>query len=233
MCEVDGAHGNELILPTGRSQLIFGLDPLHPVAVVQGPTTTATIIDAKPQRLALGVVLRPGGLRALTGESASSFTDRHIELGELIGIDAVGLIEELRDALSKRQVLLTLDRVISNKIAAVGGPPSERVHRAARLLRRGLGVGETCEQLNVSRTALVRSFRSEIGMGPKLYSRILRFESAVAKVRTAGSDGLASIAAEAGYADQAHMTREFAAFAGLTPSALHNDASAAPNHVTI
>ena len=95
-CEHADAQGAQLLLPTGRSQLVFGLDPAHARAIVQGPSTRATVIDAAVQRRAVGVVFRPGGLRALTGIDATDFVVAHIDVDDVIGFDRSELLEELR-----------------------------------------------------------------------------------------------------------------------------------------
>jgi len=71
----------------------------------------------------------------------------------------------------------------------------------------------------VSRQHLTREFREQIGISPKLYSRLSRFHSALAYAGATSVDW-AHAAAEAGFADQSHMIAEFRQFSGLTPHAL-------------
>jgi AraC-like DNA-binding protein len=70
-------------------------------------------------------------------------------------------------------------------------------------------------------------------MSPKRYARLMRFRSLLASLRHAPADALGLLALEAGYSDQAHMTREFRAFAGVTPLQYLQLAPANANHVVL
>ena len=78
-------------------------------------------------------------------------------------------------------------------------------------------VASIAERIGWSRKHLARRFTDEIGLGPKSVSRIVRLSRAIVAART-GSDGWADIAADCGYADQAHLVREFRALAGTSPT---------------
>lgn len=228
--ESPGASGTEVRLPTRGPQIVIGMDPERPIAIVHGPTTTARVIDRACQRRAVGLVLRPGGLRALTGVSATEFVDTEVDLDQCLPGDAAGFVEQLRSAESAEQVMSGLLRRGSH-LGHQWVAPSASVAVVAERVLRGQQVQEACEGVGVSHRRLVANFRSEVGLLPKEFARLGRFESAVALVRRAGALPLAEIAVSAGYADQSHMTREFARFCAMSPGALHRDASNAPNHV--
>jgi len=75
------------------------------------------------------------------------------------------------------------------------------------------------EEIGWSRKHLVERFKAEIGLGPKSVARMMRFNRACGLARMGKRQGWAMIAAEAGYADQAHFSREFSTFAGESPTA--------------
>ncbi len=75
------------------------------------------------------------------------------------------------------------------------------------------------ERLGWSRKHLAARFHDEIGLAPKAVSRIARFTAAQAMAVREASSGWADIAAACGYADQAHLIREFQEFSGQSPSA--------------
>jgi AraC-like DNA-binding protein len=81
----------------------------------------------------------------------------------------------------------------------------------------GVGIGDICADLGISRQRLAERFADEIGLGPKRYARLLRFRAAIDAMSVADMPPLAQVAAEAGYFDQAHFTRDFKAFAGASP----------------
>jgi AraC-like DNA-binding protein len=103
-----------------------------------------------------------------------------------------------------------------------GAPPDPLVAAAGQhLARPGARVGPVARELGISERQLHRRCVAAVGYGPVLLRRVLRFRRFVSRV-DAGPvpDDLAGLAAETGYADQAHLTRESRELAGLTPAAL-------------
>jgi AraC-like DNA-binding protein len=76
------------------------------------------------------------------------------------------------------------------------------------------------EAAGVSRQALTRTFREEVGVSPKLYCMLARYQSGLAFAGCGKSVDWARVAAELGYADQSHMIGEFRRFSSLTPQQL-------------
>jgi AraC-like DNA-binding protein len=96
--------------------------------------------------------------------------------------------------------------------------PDQTVAAAVRVLdRTGASVAGAAAHVHLSERALQRRFNDEVGYGPKTLQRVLRFQRFL---RVAPGVGLARAAALAGYADQAHLTREATRLAGLTPRQL-------------
>lgn len=92
---------------------------------------------------------------------------------------------------------------------------------ADRLVSRGrVAIGALAKELGCSRKRLTLRFRHEFGISPKLLARILRFDRAVRLIGARRVAGLADLAAASGYADQAHLSREFRVFSGSAPTAL-------------
>ena len=91
-----------------------------------------------------------------------------------------------------------------------------------RLGLPGSRVGSISRTLGMSERQLLRRFKAAVGYGPKTLDRVLRFQRFLASARAVrrGDENLAGIAAELGYADQAHLTRECVELAGLTPRQL-------------
>jgi methylphosphotriester-DNA--protein-cysteine methyltransferase len=105
---------------------------------------------------------------------------------------------------------------------AAAGPPDPVVSHAARLLATSWDrTDELATELGMSGRQLRRRCLDAVGYGPKALHRILRFRRFVSRIDAAGPGAdLALIAADAGYADQAHLTRESVRLAGLPPAAL-------------
>ena len=82
-----------------------------------------------------------------------------------------------------------------------------------------MAVGDLATDLGWSRKRLIGRFREHVGVAPKLYGRLLRFQAAVETLRSATDDlGFAELALACGYYDQSHLYRDFRAFAGSTPT---------------
>src|SRR5262249_59691377 len=103
-----------------------------------------------------------------------------------------------------------------------GAGASGRLRSAVdRLLRSGgrACVGALAESAAWSPRQLEREFRRRVGLSPKALSRIARFQNLLRLALRHPTRNWAELAADAGYADQAHMTREFRALSGATPAA--------------
>jgi AraC-like DNA-binding protein len=100
-------------------------------------------------------------------------------------------------------------------------PPRDLVWAWHRLRVSGgrVAIGALAKELGFSRKHLALRFRHEFGISPKLLARILRFDRAVRLIGAGRVAGLADLAAASGYADQAHLSREFRVFAGSARTA--------------
>ena len=99
--------------------------------------------------------------------------------------------------------------------------PRAEIGQALARLTRGAGVAEVADEVGYSRRHLGGLLRAEVGLTPKEYQRVARFERSRALVMAAAAAGrvsLADVAARAGYADQAHLAREWVRLAGCPPS---------------
>jgi AraC-like DNA-binding protein len=81
-----------------------------------------------------------------------------------------------------------------------------------------VAIGTLTDELGCSRRHLTARFREQVGMPPKTFARILRFDRAVRRLRRDGEERLVEIAHDCGYYDQAHFNRDFRRFAGSTPT---------------
>jgi AraC-like DNA-binding protein len=95
------------------------------------------------------------------------------------------------------------------------------VRRAVDLLRGhacGMRVTEVCDRLGLSNRHLIKQFRRTVGLAPKTYARIERLQAVIRACRGRTAVPWSRVAAQAGYADQSHLIREFRRLAGVTPS---------------
>ncbi len=109
----------------------------------------------------------------------------------------------------------------------------ERIVVAEHLLRSGLPASSVASRLGFDRRTFVPAFRSVVGIAPKHYELLGRFQRANVALRSQDPIPLALVAAEAGFADQAHMTRDVRRFTGSTPTQIRRLAPGASNHVPV
>jgi AraC-like DNA-binding protein len=185
-------------------------------AIVAGPDTTAWLVDLPPAVHVVGVRMRPGAAPPLLGVDAETLRDGRRPLHELWGDDARALEERLHRSDDPQGDLLAA----LAPYAASSGPPDALVQAAVARLARptAVPVGALADELFVSERQLRRRFAAAIGYGPKRLGRVLRLERALAAAR-AGEE-LGRVAADAGYADQAHFAGDCRALAGVAPTAL-------------
>ncbi len=125
-----------------------------------------------------------------------------------------------RPTCTPAQALAVMTKLSTQLVAAA--PPDQLVVAATRLLASSpAGVTDLSQALAVSERQLRRRFDVAAGYGPKTMQRVLRFRRVIGELTAAPrSVDLASLAVRAGYADQAHLTRETTRLAGLPPAAL-------------
>jgi AraC-like DNA-binding protein len=163
--------------------------------------------------------LEPLAARALLGVPAGELTCRTVELEQLLGREAGLLAERLHEAPDAGGRFAILDELLRRGLAGARATVRPDTWRAWTLLERSGGrmrVGELAAELGCSRRHLVNRFAADVGAPPKTAARLIRFERAR---RRLGSAPLARVAADCGYADQAHLAREFAELGGAPPTA--------------
>jgi AraC-like DNA-binding protein len=220
------------ILPDGTLELIVQLDTPHcpgidgpadpfPPLCVTGLRTTAEVIDAPVGRCrVLGVTLKPTAAFALLGQTVTGLTALTVDLHAVIGRAAAELGASVHDAPDATAAVQAAAAWAERRIAR-GLEPDATVERALTAIRADGGVSSIAALEawhGRSRTRFNAAFRDRVGVSPKRFARIVRFDRA-RHALDAGRASLGEIALAAGYYDQAHFTSEFQEHAGLAPSA--------------
>ena len=208
-----GAERAGLVLPDGCTDLVWEQGR---GAYVAGPDTGPVATTMAAGTIVLGARFRPSAGGPALGIPLSELRDQRADLADLRPDDARRLSAALDPSVSADRLLDVAAGLIAD------GAPDPAVTRAARLLRDPAARAEdVAAEVGLSLRQLRRRCQAVVGYGPKTLQRVLRFRRFLARV-DARPDvlDLAAIAAEAGYADQAHLTRECGKLAGLTPAAL-------------
>ncbi|CAM3658734.1 helix-turn-helix domain-containing protein [Nocardiopsis rhodophaea] len=204
-------EAEQRVLPDGCIDLIW----VGGALLVAGPDTAAHSAVWRPDADIIGLRFAPGTGPTVLGVPAHALRDQRVPLAELWGAararPLAGLIAGSPDPAA------ALEDIARRRLDQTG-PPDPELSAIANLARAGTTVTETARALGIGERRLHRRCRSAFGYGPKTLSRILRMHRALAMARTGAS--WATTAAAAGYADQAHLTREVTALAGAAPTVL-------------
>lgn len=199
------------VLPDGCMDVILIGDRL----VVAGPDTRAVVVDHAAGGPCVGLRFAPGQGPRVLGEPADAFVDSRVALADVWPERLVRELTE-RVALAERPGVVLTELALARLREAA--PVDDWRPAAVAALRSGRSVLETARGLGLSERQLHRRSLRAFGYGPKTLTRVLRMQRALALARAGGP--LAGVAAEVGYADQAHLAREFRALAGVPVSRL-------------
>jgi AraC-like DNA-binding protein len=163
----------------------------------------------------------PLGARRFFGLPMSELTDRMVGIDDVLGFEGIALRERLGNAPDWPARFDLAETFVAERLRHAADTSPEIAWAYDRIITSGgrTRIASIAERLGWSRKHLAASFSNAIGIGPKTLSRIVRFNRALGLSRQDQSDW-ADIAADCGYADQAHLVREFRDLAGETPTAL-------------
>jgi len=171
----------------------------------------------------LGAYLQPGAAAALLHTSAIELTDRVVELEYLWGQSARDLAHKLAEDDEVRRVERFESSLLHQLWRARAPRARFDVSGLARWVRSdptGSTVRRLADAAGVSRRHLTRVFREIVGVGPKRYSRLARFQAGLIYAGAGKGVAWGRVSADLGYADQSHMIAEFREFSSLTPEML-------------
>jgi AraC-like DNA-binding protein len=231
----DAPAGTHRGLPSRHLTVVLTLDrPLEMAAMpdpLQGPAEFDALIGglhSSPARIRMGgpqsgvqLGLTPAGARAVFGCPAGELRSCVVPLADVLGPAADRLVARLREAQTWEARFSLLDEALTRRLDGhTGDARPEVVWAWDRLVtRRGsTPVTAIAAEVGWSRRHLTARFDQEFGLTPKVAARVLRFEASVARLRAAPHARIADVAAAAGFADQAHMSREWRDLAGCAPS---------------
>ncbi len=196
--------GPKRILPDGCLDLIWSAGTVF----VAGPDTTAQVAAAPPGTRTTALRFGAGTGSTVLGVPASELVDRRVPLAAMWPAAEVRAIAEAADPLA----------ALTAAAARRWQEPDRAMVALAGAARRGVPVGVVAERCGLSPRQLQRRSNVAFGYGPKTLHRVFRLQRAVALARTGRP--FATVSADAGYADQAHLAREVRALAGVPLGAL-------------
>ena len=169
----------------------------------------------------LEVRLAPPAAYTLLGLPLDELAGQVVDLADLFGAAGARLAERIRGARGWGRRFAVLDAFLLRR-AADGPRPAPEVLRAWRRVEETAGavpIGRLAEEVGWSHRHLIAMFRRQIGVAPRTAARIVRFERVLGRLDRRLPVRWGVVAADLGYADQAHLIRDFKAFTGTTPTA--------------
>jgi len=241
-------HARERLLPTGTIELVINLhedevrtyDPddtriclRNAGSVVVGAHSRYFVLDTVEQIDVVGVHFRPGGAYPFLAPPADGFSNAHVDLEALWGLRTRELRERLLAAATPEAKFAVLGQAL---LARLGRGPE--AHPAVLHALRCIDgapqlqtIARLTERLGLSPKRFIQLFGQQVGLTPKVYCRVKRFQRAIQSVQRQQRVDWAGVAAACGYYDQAHFIRDFRAFSGLNPGAYLSQRGEYLNHV--
>jgi AraC-like DNA-binding protein len=167
----------------------------------------------------LEVKLAPLAVRRLLGVPAPELAGQAVELDAVLGRPAAELTERMASAPDWPARFAMLDAALSERLARTPRTAADVAHAWRRLVTShgGVSIAGLADELGWSRRHFGARFREHVGLAPKPTARVLRFRRAIELIERDDGTRLAEIAQDCGYYDQAHLNRDFRAFAGSSP----------------
>lgn len=205
------------VLPDNCIDVLFDLSGDGSGFLV-GPMLQALVLPVRGYSDTLGIRFCPGAATEFLDLKASELATTHVNASD-VWKDAESLSDRLRSARAESRGGI-LDAYLrgrrrERRDATLARAVATQIGRARGMLT----VSGLTATFAINERRLQRSFDAAVGIGPKQVMRVARFRSAAAMLQADPQASLARIAAACGYSDQAHFTKEFVEFAGLTPTA--------------
>lgn len=246
-CDSLPGHKVEQLMPTGTLEFVINLDedrfdtPAGPEFQerIAGSGTLAVGIYTKPafietpnQRI-LGVHFKPGGAMPFLGVPASELKDLDVALPDIWGSNAAKLRDRLAVA---HDVPAMFDVMQDALLAQLQRAPAYHPAVAFALDEfrlRQCSVADVADRIGLSQRRFTQIFSDTVGLTPKLYCRIQRFQRALKTVHGCDAVDWTDLALGCGYFDQAHFNHDFRAFSGFAPGEFLARKTEHLNHVPV
>lgn len=225
----------ERIFPSGTVEIVFNLrddelriyKPAQPDryrrlsgAIVSGPYKGFFVADTEEEASVMGVHFKPGGAFPFLGFPADELADMHVNLEEIWGQEAA----RIRECLSATALPLCQFQLLEDSLISSVLRPLEH-HPAVSMSLDGFHAGgpdavvrNLARNAGLSERRFIDIFRSEVGLNPKLFHRVQRFQRVLTQVHRVPAPDWVQVALDHGYYDQSHLIRDFLAFSGFSPA---------------
>ncbi|MBR1196125.1 AraC family transcriptional regulator [Bradyrhizobium sp. AUGA SZCCT0240] len=207
--------GSPFLIALGRKPDAADRQPSFAAGLYAGPVH----IESDGGAECVQVDFTPLGAYRFFGGGVVDLVARMVDMSDVLGREGRQLRERLGATACWQHRFDLLEDFIAGRANHLPSPEIAFAWRRLALTAGGARIAALAGEIGWSRKHLVERFRSELGLAPKSIARMMRFHRACRLARSGTAPGWAGIAAESGFADQAHLVREFGELAGETPTA--------------
>ena len=218
-------HSDEIklhrVLPDGCVDFVFNFEAFANSynGFVVGTMTTPILVESPGLVDFLGVRFRPGKVCSFVNLHASEITDLMIPINDAVGQKGNILTQKLVEIKNVDDRIRVLNVDLEHWLQAENDIQARVDFAVSRIIKSdgSVQIEEICDSLGISRQYLARLFQASIGITPKQFSRVVRFQALLRKIQRSNTIAWADEAAVLGYYDQAHLISDFREFSGMTP----------------
>jgi AraC-like DNA-binding protein len=246
-------HRYERILPSGCTQVILNLErdylhdcpegsPDQPVApaLVVGGRSTYEIVNARDMASLIGISFKPGGFAAFAGDAVDRFSNLSIPLEAAWGAASLNMRNCLRETDDIRTRFRIIEAFLLERLATCARPYAGARQRLVGFALENFSaapalstVREVARSTGLSERRFSQIFREEVGLSPKVWCRIQRFQRAVRMLHSGADLPWAELALDCGFYDQSHFANEFRAFSGVDATTYSANRTRWVNHIAV
>jgi AraC-like DNA-binding protein len=243
-------HRLERVLPDGSMELIINLrdEDRHVFDRVthrprqsyrrswlSGPHSEFIIIDTAHNASMIGAHFKPGGAKAFFHLPLCELRNSVVNLDTLWNDDAQNLRDQLLEAPNPAAKFRILEEALLARWRNVASRHRAVLHALECFARepQSVTVGQVTAEIGLSARRFIEVFTEQIGMTPKVFCRVRRFQNAINEIQRSRAVVWADVATGCGYYDQAHFINDFRAFCGITPGDYLKEGPEYPNFVPI
>jgi AraC-like DNA-binding protein len=225
----------ERVLPTGTAEIVFPLSDDRLGPVVCGPHSESFIIDTAARPMLLGVHFKPGRAVPFLKVPAYELGNVHAPLDVVWGVLASEVKERLLEARTWGARFRILETVLLTQLTSPAAPHPAVVFAVGEIqaMPHMQTIGQIADRIGLSPRRFIEVFTADVGLTPKVFSRVLRFQRVLALIRRDRQIDWADFAVAGGYYDQAHFIHDFRAFSGMKPTAYLGADVRERNHVPL
>lgn len=230
--DADASQSPERVFPDGCTELVFHLGDLfkkyvrediaalQPRSFIHGQIKAYMLLAATGKTGIFSVRFHPNGLKPFTAFSQQELTSDTVGLADCWGREGDVLEDQVLNAANHEQRIVLLERFLIGQLRRRKEGTDLLIDHCVAAIVRGAGhisINALAAGLNIGRRHLERRFLTSVGLSPKSFSRITRFQHTLALIERRRHTPLTTIAYAGGFYDQAHFIKDFKTFTGLNP----------------